>query len=366
MTIRICVYAIALNEEKHVERFCESAKEADLILIADTGSTDKTVELAHECKATVHNIWISPWRFDLARNAALAIIPADIDVCVSLDLDEILQPGWRQEIERVWEVGKTTRLRYMFNWGGPVAFKYEKIHARYGYRWHHSAHEYPMPYGIEEVWADTDFLMVVHKADPTKSRAQYLPLLKMSVEEDPHCPRNAFYYARELTFTGQWEASIREADRYLALPRATWHNERAYARRVQGGAWKALGNLREAEKAFMAATMEAPDTREPWCELARLMYERSRWPECYAYAMRCLAIRVKELVYTVDPSVWSYPPHLYACIGAWNIGLRHEAMRHGVDALAHDPGNELLKNNVKTMQDVMFPTDAILWAMETA
>ena len=69
--LNICVYAISKNEAQFVRRFCESAKEADLILIADTGSDDGTVDLARECGAVVYDIHISPWRFDLARNAAL-------------------------------------------------------------------------------------------------------------------------------------------------------------------------------------------------------------------------------------------------------------------------------------------------------
>ena len=50
--MKIAVYAISKNEEQFVKRFCESAKEADLILIADTGSTDGTVEVAKEAKKT--------------------------------------------------------------------------------------------------------------------------------------------------------------------------------------------------------------------------------------------------------------------------------------------------------------------------
>ena len=41
--MKIAVYAISKNEEQFVKRFCESAKDADLILIPDTGSTDNTV-----------------------------------------------------------------------------------------------------------------------------------------------------------------------------------------------------------------------------------------------------------------------------------------------------------------------------------
>jgi glycosyltransferase involved in cell wall biosynthesis len=80
--LKIAVYAISKNEEQFVERFCASCKDADLVLIADTGSTDGTVEKARECGASVYSIHISPWRFDLARNAALALVPSDIDICI--------------------------------------------------------------------------------------------------------------------------------------------------------------------------------------------------------------------------------------------------------------------------------------------
>ena len=124
--MKIAVYAISKNESMFVERFCEAAKDADIILIADTGSTDNTVELGKKHGAVVHNICVSPWRFDIARDTALTLLPADIDVCISLDLDEVLQPGWREEIERVWKED-TTRLRYKFDWGCGIAFYYELI-----------------------------------------------------------------------------------------------------------------------------------------------------------------------------------------------------------------------------------------------
>ena len=42
--MKIAVYAISKNEEQFVKTFCESSKLADYIMIADTGSTDGTVE----------------------------------------------------------------------------------------------------------------------------------------------------------------------------------------------------------------------------------------------------------------------------------------------------------------------------------
>jgi tetratricopeptide (TPR) repeat protein len=343
--MKIAVYAISKNEEQFVKRFCESAKEADIILIADTGSTDNTVQKAKEHGAVVHSIAVKPWRFDIARDAALVLLPADIDVCISLDLDEELQPGWREEIEKVWKED-TTRLRYKFDWGAGIAFYYEKIHHRHGYHWHHPCHEYPVPdTRTVEVWAHTDMLLVVHKPDPTKSRSQYMDLLHVAVTEDPRCPRNAFYYARELTFNLRWEDAIAALNRYLAMPEATWQNERAYAMRLLGNCHEEMGQ--DGLPWLRRACAEAPNTRETWCELAMVCYRKMMWEECFAAATNALAIKDKELVYTMDPSVWGSKPHDLLAISAHWLGLKQKALEHGQIAVVLEPNNERLIKNLE-------------------
>lgn len=349
--MKICVYAISKNEAHFVDRFCDSAKDADLILIADTGSTDGTAEKARSRGASVYDICISPWRFDLARNAALALVPRDFDVCISLDLDEVLEPGWRDEIERVWDLGDTTRLRYMFDWGCGIKFRYEKIHARHGYRWHHPCHEYPVPDGrIEEVWAETDSLLVSHHPDPNKSRGQYLDLLELSVKEDPHCPRNAFYYARELTFHHRWREAIDALERYLDLPGAIWPNERCYAMRLLGKSYQELGNISAAEKWLHMACGEASGTREPWCDLAMMMYMQGRWEECFVASTRAMKITEKDLVYTCDPAVWGHWAPDLAAVSAWNMGLKDVAIKHAETALSLSPHDARLESNLAMMR----------------
>jgi glycosyltransferase involved in cell wall biosynthesis len=347
--MKIAVYAISKNEEQFVQRFCDSAKDADLILIADTGSTDKTVEKALECGAKVVDICIKPWRFDKARDAALALIPGDIDVCISLDLDEVLEPGWREEIERVW-TAETTRLKYRFDWGQGICFYYEKIHHRHGYHWHHPVHEYPRPDGrINEIYASTDKLLVSHHPDPTKSRGQYMALLELAVKEDSFCPRNAFYHARELTFYARWNEAIAALHKYLAMPQATWENERCYAMRLLGKSYAELGQTHEALKWYRRAVAEAPNTREPWVDLAMQTYQLSMWNECLAASESALQIKDKTLVYTMDPSVWTEKPHDLASIAAWHLGLHEKARAHCLEALKFSPVNSRLLANLKFM-----------------
>lgn len=348
--MKIAVYAISKNEEMFVERFCKSAAGADMILIADTGSTDRTIELAKAHGAVVPEICITPWRFDKARDAALALIPRDFDVCISLDLDEVLEPGWREEIERVW-TEDTTRLRYKFDWGAGITFFYEKIHARHGYHWHHPCHEYPRPDArIKEVYAHTDMLLVSHHPDPTKSRGQYLDLLELSVQEDPHCPRNAFYYARELTFYRRWVDAVVALNKYLDNPQADWANERCYAMRLMAEAYEALGDRGQAKVWLEKACKEAPNTREPWVELGALAYRESDWQGCYDAMTTALGITDKALVYTMDPSVWGAKPHDYLAIAAFNLNKYDVAVEHGQLACNLEPNDDRLKSNLTSYQ----------------
>jgi tetratricopeptide (TPR) repeat protein len=346
--MKIAVYAISKNEEQFVERFCDSVKDADCVIVADTGSTDNTASLLKERGVRVYDICVSPWRFDKARDAALALVPADVDVCISLDLDEVLEPGWREEIERVWVPGSTTRLRYLYDWGNGLPFFYEKIHARSGYHWHHPCHEYPRPdMRISETHATINKLLVSHKPDPTKSRGQYLDLLKMSVAEDPSCPRNAFYYARELTFYGKWQEATEALQNYLANPRATWASERAYAMRLLGKSYANLKDNQRAMEWFLKATEQAPSSREPWVDLAKELYRQSSWDKCHQAATRALQITDREFAYMTDPESWSSLPHDLLAISAYHTGRFEEAERHGKAALDYSPDDDRLKNNLR-------------------
>jgi tetratricopeptide (TPR) repeat protein len=110
-----------------------------------------------------------------------------------------------------------------------------------------------------------------------------------------------------------------------------------------------LGNWVEAEKAFQMEASEAPNTREPWCELAMLNYRQGRWEECFAYSMRTLRITDRLKVYTCDPAVWGYQPHDLAAIAAWNLGLKDVARAQAKLALELEPTDIRLQNNVKWM-----------------
>ena len=64
---KVCVYAICKNEEKFINRWVESMKEADEIYVLDTGSTDNSRKLLKKLGVNVKKKVINPWRFDVAE-----------------------------------------------------------------------------------------------------------------------------------------------------------------------------------------------------------------------------------------------------------------------------------------------------------
>lgn len=83
---KVCVYAICKNEEKNIDRWYRSVSEADEIYVLDTGSSDNSVNKLREYGVFVKEEVINPFRFDVARNKSLEMVPGDADICVCVDL----------------------------------------------------------------------------------------------------------------------------------------------------------------------------------------------------------------------------------------------------------------------------------------
>lgn len=343
--MKIAVYTIAKNEEQFVERWAKSCEDADYRLILDTGSTDKTVELARSQGVEVVVASISPWRFDDARNTSLCLIPNDIDICIALDMDEVLAPNWREEIEKIKP--ETTRPRYQYTWSwteeGEPGLQYggDKIHRRHGYRWKHPVHEVLVTDRIKEVqeWVG---LEIHHYPDNTKSRGQYFPLLELAVVEDPTDDRNQYYLAREYFFNKMYDKAAAVFKMHLANPKATWLPERSASMR-----YLAKCEPDNREEWLIKAHMESPNRREALVELAQHFYETESWASCFHFAKKAIAIEEKPLDYLCEEFAWGALPYDLAAISAYNLDDKKSAYRYGGIALGFDPENDRLAKNME-------------------
>lgn len=349
---KICVYAICKNEEKFVERWVNSVKEADEIYVLDTGSMDNTVEELKKRGVIVSQKEIKPWRFDVARNLSLDMVPNDADICVCIDLDEVLEVGWRKKLEKIWN-NDINRLRYNYNWSlddknNPIVnFYIEKIHNRNNYIWTHPVHEILKYTGDgTEKFITTDDITVNHYPDNNKSRSNYLPLLELSVKESPNNDRNMHYLGREYMYYGRWNECIDTLINHLNLPSATWKDERSASMRFIARSYINLKRYDEARMWLDKAIREAPYLRDPYVERALLEYQLSNYKEVEKYAKEALKIRKHEKTYINEPFSWNHTIYDLLSISLFYQGKLEESLFYSEKALGMSPNDDrLIKNN---------------------
>ena len=353
--MKICVYAICKNEEKFIERWYESVKEADGIYVLDTGSTDNSVNLLKSLGVVVRQEIINPWRFDVARNKSLEMIPDDFDICICLDLDEVLNKGWSKTIKSLWKDG-LTRLRYVYNWSLDknnqpiISFYGEKIHKRKGFTWVNPVHEI-LKYKGEEKYLYTDKVIVNHYPDSKKSRSSYLPLLELAVREDPRNDRNMHYLGREYMYYGKYEEAISTLERHLSLESATWKDERCASMRFIARCYMKLNRPREAIMWSNLAIKESPYLRDAYMEKALITYELKKFKETEKLCREALKIKkhpktyINE-VFTTDLNIYDILSVVCFYNGKYRSSLRYVKM-----ALELDKDNERLISNKKLIEE---------------
>ena len=351
---KVCVYAISKNEEKFVERWVNSMKEADEIYVLDTGSTDNTVNFLKQRGVIVKEEIINPWRFDVARNKSLEMVPDDTDICICTDLDEVFEIGWREKLEQHYVMG--ARVNYTYNWHineddvADVTFLLNKIHPKKGYSWTHPVHEV-LKNDNEEKIINIEDIILNHFPDNEKSRGSYLPLLELSVMEDDKDDRNMHYLGREYMYYQRWEDCIKTLKKHLTLDSATWKMERAASMRYIARSYLNLHNETEAEFWYKSAIKEEPNIREGYVELAMLYNMQSKWLESINCLINALRIKKKPMVYINEVFAWDGSIEDIMSLNYYNLGLYDLAIYYVDKSLEYKKDDKRLVNNKKLFID---------------
>ena len=346
MTLPVYICSIAKNEEKHVRRWAESAREADGIFLLDTGSSDNTIAIAKECGVTVFEKTYDKWSFAVARNDLRDMLPDHDAWLVNLDLDEVLIPNWREYWKNIPNNATRLRYRYIWNWnadGTPgVEYHGDKIVRRHSHKWVNKVHEVNVTReGYEEIQHFLPGFEIHHHADITKSRGSYLPLLLEDVAENPNNDRNTYYAARELFFYNRYEEATELFKRHLTMPESVWPPERAWSMR-----YMAKMHPGQAEHWHLRACAEYPTGAEVWTDLAKYYYEKRDWAGMYFAAKRALGCELYKGLYLTEPDAYGWWPQDLAALSAYNLGLYKEAIHHGRIAHELNPSDERVKNNL--------------------
>jgi len=365
--LKVIVYTIAKNEEKFVDRWVDSMSEADEIYVMDTGSTDNTVEKLRQRGVNVTVNPISPWRFDVARNESLNLVPDDADICVCTDLDEVFEVGWRDLIEKVWICGnkeRGTRLVYAYYWevnedGTPlVAIGYNKIHDRHSVVWVGAVHEYVgVKEGYELFHIEQEKLILRHYPDITKSRASYYDLMVERLEAVPDDTMMLNYITREHLLRKEYQSVIEKGNRYLSivnrLDEPAEKERRAELFCWMGQAFYELGEPIQMHKAYLLAMAELPLSRTPLVQLADRCCISGDYISALGYIERAIRIPINHLDYSNDRNALGDHPYYVAYVSAMNIGATELAQHYLNVGLEKFPTSETLKKLQNEKEEIL-------------
>ena len=164
-TCRVSLTMIVRDEEANLPACLESASGLfDEIVIVDTGSTDRTVEIARSFGARVFDfVWVDD--FAAARNAALA--RATGDYAFWLDADDRVEPAHHERLKTLFDGLRTTSAAYVVrcscdadpSGGGATVVDHVRLFpVRADVRWAYRVHEQILPslrrVGVEVRWTD--------------------------------------------------------------------------------------------------------------------------------------------------------------------------------------------------------------------
>ena len=99
---KLSVTIITLNEEKNIRDALESVKWAYEIVVVDSGSSDKTVDI---CKEYTEKVFYNPWPGYMAQKN-FAVDKATYQWILSIDADERVTPRLVKEIQEVLQYPK--------------------------------------------------------------------------------------------------------------------------------------------------------------------------------------------------------------------------------------------------------------------
>lgn len=218
---KLSVCMIVKNEEKVLDRCLKCVKKfADEIIVVDTGSTDKTIEIAKKYTNKVYNF---SWQddFSLARNYSFKF--STCEYIMWLDADDVITNKNIKKLNIIKQKlnADTYMLKYQvaFDEKNKVTFEYYReriIKNCENAKFHGFVHEVIVPFGKIEY---LDIAIEHRKIEFNRDSSRNLLIYKRHKKNgEIFNEREQYYFSKELFYNNQYKQSIKNLKLFLSMP----------------------------------------------------------------------------------------------------------------------------------------------------
>lgn len=347
ITISLCM--IVKNEERVLARCLESVgKIADEIIIVDTGSSDRTKEIAGRFTDSVYDF---AWNDDFAAARNFAFSKAKMEYCLWLDADDILLPADREAFLRLKETlpsgTDVVMMRYhiAFDQNRNPTFSYYRerlVRNCPQARWKGEIHEVIARFG-DTVYSE---IAVTHQKEGPGDPDRNLRIFeKLRAEGKTLVPRQQFYYARELYYHARYRDAIEAFSAFLDSGEGWIENEIDACRQLSY-CHRALGSKTEELRALLRSFEYAPPRAETCCDLGLCFAGREDYAAAaFWYELALTRERDDRAGGFIQPDCYGYLPCIQLCVCYDRLGDHEKAAEYNERAAAFKPDAEPVRHN---------------------
>lgn len=338
-TISLCM--IVKNEEMHIARCLDSvAALVDELIIVDTGSTDRTVEIVSDYTS---NVYTYPWKDDFSAARNYSFSKASMDYCMWMDADDVIEETEKDKFLQLKESlsldTDIVMMRYhtSFDEAGRPSFSYYRerwIKNAPQYRWIGAVHEVIPPNG-KLVYSD---IAICHRKISAKDPGRNLRIYKKMIADGTLLDaRQQYYYARELYYHRQYQEAVSAFEQFLGA-KDGWVENKIEACSICADCYTKLGMDQSALMTLLRSMSFDQPRAELCCDIGKYFFEHENYPNAIYWYKTALHISKNE--YTggfILPDCYDYIPLMQLCVCYDRLGEHQKAKEYNEKAGACKP-----------------------------
>lgn len=341
-SISLCM--IVKNEELVLGRCLDSIKDlVDEIIIVDTGSTDKTKEIA---KLYTNDIYDFKWINDFSAARNFSFSKATKDYIMWLDADDVLLDEDKRKFYKLKESLDDKidmimmRYNVSFDKNDNPSFSYNRerlLKRDMGYLWSGQVHEAIAHYG-NIIYSD---VAISHKKIKNSPVDRNLKIYEsMIIQGKKLDSREEFYYARELMYNNKFDEAIHKFNQFIDYSDGWIENKISACKDLASCYFSQNNNLYGLNALFRSFQFDEPRA-EICCDIAYYFFNKEEYNKSIFWYELSLT---RSLDYNSGGfqiiDCYGFLPYIQLCVCYYRIGNIKKAHEYNEKAGLIKPQDE--------------------------